>query len=47
MNRYNRNFTLLLGQLDQRHVRLVLLIVTLILFVLGAGAPEGDCGAGG
>lgn len=32
-----------LGRLDQRHVRLGLAVLSLVLFVLGAGAP----GSGG
>ncbi len=47
MNRYNRDFMLFLGRVDRRHVRLGLVVLTLILFVLGAGAPEGDGGASG
>jgi hypothetical protein len=43
MKRYVRNLNLVLGRLDQRHVRLGLLVLTLVLLVLGAGAPE-DCG---
>ncbi len=35
-----RDFTLLVGRMDRRHIRLVLLVMTLILFVLGGGAPE-------
>jgi hypothetical protein len=45
MNRYARDLTLLAGRADQRHVRVALLVLTLILFILGAGAPEGDGGA--
>jgi hypothetical protein len=35
-----------LAQLDTRHVRLALIIISLTLFVLGAGAPDmgGDLG---
>ena len=29
-----------IARLDSRHVRLVLVILSLVLFVLGAGAPE-------
>lgn len=36
-------FQLLAGRLNGRHARLLLLLVTLALFVLGAGAP-GDFG---
>ena len=49
MKRYIRNLGLMVGQLDQRHVRLGLTVLSLILFVLGAGAPAtgGDHGGGG
>ena len=47
MKRYIRNFDLMLGQLDQRHIRLGLVVLTLILFVLGSGAPEAGSGGGG
>jgi hypothetical protein len=46
MKRYIRDLGLMLAQLDRRHVRLGLVVLTLILFVLGAGAPE-DVTAGG
>jgi hypothetical protein len=38
-----RELQLGIGHLDRRHVQFILLILTLILLVLGAGAP----GAGG
>ena len=38
-----REIKLSIGNLDRRHVQFILLILTLILLVLGAGAP----GAGG
>jgi hypothetical protein len=44
MNRYARELMLLVGRTDRRRLRLGLAILTLILFVLGAGAPEGDGG---
>ena len=47
MKRQVRNLTLMMGRLDQRHVRLGLVVLTLILFVLGAGAPEAGSGHGG
>lgn len=47
MKRYIHNLGLMLGQLDQRHVRLGLIVLTLILFVLGSGAPEAGSGSGG
>jgi len=37
------NLGIAIGQLNQRHVYLLLLVVSLVLFVLGAGAPA-DCG---
>lgn len=43
MDRYLNEFKLVFASLDRRHVQLFILILTLILFVLGAGAP----GAGG
>jgi hypothetical protein len=47
MKHYVRNLTLVLGRLDQHHVRLGLLVLTLVLLVLGAGAPEDCSGHGG
>ena len=45
----NLNFKLgkFLGPVDQRRIRLVLAIVTLILFVLGGGAPGAMSGSDG
>jgi hypothetical protein len=40
------NLVLFSGKLDQRCIQLGLVILTLILFVLGAGAPA-DAGGGG
>ncbi len=37
------NLTISASKLDRRHLQLLLLVLTLSLFVLGAGAP----GAGG
>lgn len=37
-----RNLSLTLGQLDRRHARLALVVLSLALFVLGAGAPSMD-----
>jgi hypothetical protein len=39
MSREIRNLKLFAGQLDRRRVRLGLAVLTLALFVLGAGAP--------
>ena len=38
------NASLMIGQIDTGTVRLLLLILSLTLFVLGAGAPAGDVG---
>jgi hypothetical protein len=35
---------LVMGQLDQRHIRLGLAVLTLVLFVVGAGAPSSSGG---
>jgi hypothetical protein len=35
-----RNLSLALGRVDRRYVRLGLAVLTLALFVLGAGAPS-------
>jgi multisubunit Na+/H+ antiporter MnhB subunit len=39
MKRNIRNLTFTLGQLDSRYVRLGLVVFSLAVFVLGAGAP--------
>ena len=38
------NLKVVVGQLDQRHLRLGLAMLTLVLFVLGAGAPGASGG---
>ena len=35
------------GKLDSRHIQLALLVLSLSLFVLGAGAPGSSGGIGG
>jgi hypothetical protein len=40
MNYKLQQLTLITARLDSRHVRLALIIISLALFVLGAGAPE-------
>ena len=42
-----RDLRLVLGRLDRRHVQLALVILSLVLFVLGAGAPDVGGGSGG
>ena len=40
------DLSLIFGRLNQNHIRLLLAILTLILFVLGAGAPGTGGGPG-
>jgi len=40
------NMKLFSIKLDRRHVQLILLLLTLSLFVLGAGAPTAGSGPG-
>jgi hypothetical protein len=47
MKRNILGLRLVLGRLDGRHVRLGLAVLTLALFVLGAGAPGAPGGSGG
>jgi len=42
-----RDLGLMFARLEQRHVRLGLVVLTLILFVLGAGAPQDGSAGGG
>lgn len=47
MEKSIRQISLNLGKMDQRNIRLVLVILSLILFVIGAGAPATGGGIGG
>jgi hypothetical protein len=42
-----QKISLSLGKIDARHIRLILALVTLILFILGAGAPSAPGGFSG
>jgi hypothetical protein len=44
MTRSINRLKIQLAQLDGRHVRLGLAVLTLALFVIGAGAPQGGGG---
>ncbi len=33
------NLAVILGQLNQRHIQLVLIVLSLVLLVIGSGAP--------
>jgi hypothetical protein len=46
MKRNIQNLSLTLGQLDSRHVRLGLVVLSLVLLLLGAGAPLATGGHG-
>jgi hypothetical protein len=46
MQRSIQRLNITLGKLDQRHIRLGLVALTLALFVLGAGAPNTTGGGG-
>ena len=41
------NYTVHLAGIDPRHLRLVVYVAMLVLFVLAGGAPEGGDGCGG
>lgn len=45
MKRNIHYFKLMVGRVERRHIQLGLAILTLTLFVLGAGAPGEGCGA--
>jgi hypothetical protein len=47
MDKIIRQISLDLGNLNSQHLRLLLIILSLILFVLGAGAPTTPGGFGG
>ncbi len=42
MKRIFRETNLLVGKLNRQHVQLFLLVLTLSLFILGAGAPTAE-----
>jgi len=42
-----RRLSLNATKMDSRYLRLVLVVLTLILFVIGAGAPQAGGGFGG
>ena len=46
MKRQIRNLGLLAGSVNPHHIRILLVLLSLILFVLGAGAPNGSSGPG-
>ena len=46
MYNFNKFFTLLSSTLHSRKARLVILVLTLALFVLSAGAPNASIGIG-
>ena len=46
MKHYFINLILLVREANHTHIRLILVLLSLILFVIGAGAPEGSSGPG-
>ena len=40
-----KRFTL--NQLESRHIQIALLLASLVMFILGSGAPGGTSGIGG
>ena len=47
MKRILQQMKAVLPRLDRRHIQLIILLLTLSLFVLGAGAPGVGSGPGG
>ncbi len=47
MKNISRQITLSASKVDSNTIKLILLIVSISLFVLGAGAPGGSGGIGG
>jgi hypothetical protein len=45
MENLSRNIRLNAAKIDSRYLRLILLVLTLILFVIGAGVPFGVSGS--
>jgi len=41
-----RDINVQISRIDRRHIQLAVLILSLSLFVLGAGAPDADGGVG-
>ena len=42
-----KNLSLTAGKIDRHHLQILLVLVTLSLLVIGAGAPAMDGGSGG
>jgi hypothetical protein len=47
VSKLTRDVSLFASKIDRRTVQLILLLVSLTLFVIGAGAPMGEGGMGG
>jgi hypothetical protein len=47
MTHLQEKLAYLIGNIDRRHIQLIILIMALSMFVLGAGAPEGGTYGGG
>jgi hypothetical protein len=46
MKNFVRDINTMVCRIDRRHIQLAVLILSLSLFVLGAGAPDADGGVG-
>ncbi len=47
MNKMIHKLSRVAGKINRRHLQILLLLVTLTMLVLGAGAPAADGGSGG
>jgi hypothetical protein len=47
MNKFIQKLSLSISKIDRRHIQLLIVLVTLSLLVLGAGAPAISGGSGG
>jgi hypothetical protein len=47
MKNFVRSLSLNAVKMDSRYLRLILVVLTLIMFVIGAGAPMAGSGFGG
>ena len=46
MKGIHRSLSVWAGKVNHTHIRIILILLSLILFVIGAGAPEGSSGPG-
>ncbi len=46
MKKLNEKFTLLMSGVTEKRIRLVVMVITIALFILSAGAPNATIGIG-